>query len=247
MGSPCSPDCDGWRRLRGKRAGRPRVDVAVKIGLFGAGKVGVALAERALEAGHDVRVVGSPRQDALMLELIVETVAPGAVAVPAAGGADVVAWADVVLLAVPLSRSGDLPYGALDGKVVVDLMNHWEPVDGPMPELAGLGTSEVVARRNPRARWVKSLNHLGYHDVETDARPSGAAGRRAVGVATDDPEAGVVVAQLVDSLGFDPVDLGGLTAGRFLEAGGPVFGTFLTAEELAARAAEAAEAAEEAA
>ncbi|WP_125777504.1 NADPH-dependent F420 reductase [Antribacter gilvus] len=203
----------------------------MRIGLFGAGKVGTAIARRALEAGHEVRVVGSPRQDALTLDLIVGSVAPGAVVSDATS---VAAWADVLLLAVPFSRSADLPYELFDGRVVVDLMNHWEPVDGPAPELSGAGTTEVVAARNPRARWVKSLNHLGYHDVETDALPAGSAGRRAVGVATDDAAAGALVARLVDSLGFDPVDLGPLRTGRVLEAGGPVFGTYLTADDLGA-------------
>ncbi|PZR52298.1 NADP oxidoreductase [Xylanimonas oleitrophica] len=220
----------------------------MRIALFGAGKIGTVLARRAVDAGHEVRVVGSPRQDPLTLGLIVGSMVPGATAVGSDAGADVAAWADVVLLAVPLSRSADLPYAAFEGRVVVDLMNHWEPVDGPIESVLpaadhAAGTSAHVAGRSPGARWVRTLNHLGYHDVEEAARPAGAPDRLAVGVASDDAGARTVAAELVDSLGFDPVELGPLAAGRLLDAGGPVFGTLLTAAGLRALARAEAEAA----
>jgi hypothetical protein len=39
------------------------------------------------------------------------------------------------------------------------------------------------------------------------------------------------IAGLVDRLGYDPVRLEGLRAGRALQPGGPVFGAVLTAPE----------------
>ena len=46
------------------------------IGIFGAGKVGTALARLLIDGGYDVALTGSPRQTAL--DLLVSVVAPGA-------------------------------------------------------------------------------------------------------------------------------------------------------------------------
>ncbi len=78
---------------------------------------------------------------------------------------------------------------------------------------------------------VKALNHIGYYELEDLARPAGAPGRRAAGVAGDDPSAVAAIAALVDRAGYDPVRLGSLRAGRVLQPGGPVFGAVLTLPE----------------
>jgi hypothetical protein len=54
---------------------------------------------------------------------------------------------------------------------------------------------------------------------------------RAAGVAGDDPAAVATIAGLVDRIGYDPVRLGSLRAGRVLEPGGPVFGVVLPLDE----------------
>jgi predicted dinucleotide-binding enzyme len=48
--------------------------------------------------------------------------------------------------------------------------------------------------------------------------------RVALGVAGDDRTAVQRVADFIDRIGFDPVPLESLAAGRVLEPGGPVFG-----------------------
>ena len=64
-----------------------------------------------------------------------------------------------------------------------------------------------------------------------DASPAGSPGRRAVGVAGDEPAAVEVVSQIIERIGFDAVRLDSLRAGRSLEAGGPVFGASLSRAE----------------
>ncbi|QTV80740.1 hypothetical protein [Microbacterium sp. NIBRBAC000506063] len=52
-------------------------------------------------------------------------------------------------------------------------------------------------------------------------------------MAGDDPVAVGLVAELVDRIGYDPVRLDSLAAGRALQPGGPVFGARLSATAVA--------------
>jgi predicted dinucleotide-binding enzyme len=199
------------------------------IGIFGAGKVGTALARLLVASGYEVHIAGSPRQTAL--ELLVGVVAPGAgVASPEA----LVAAADVIIVAVPFGKGPTVPWSRFDGKIVVDAMNYWPPIDGEIAEVEAdpRSTSELSQARNPAARLVKSLNHLGYHEMEDDSMPPGAPLRRALAVVGDDADARAVIARIIDDLGFDPVDGGALEHGRALEPGHPAFGRELSAAEL---------------
>ncbi|MFW5694885.1 MAG: NADPH-dependent F420 reductase [Alkalispirochaeta sp.] len=197
------------------------------VGIFGGGRVGTALARLAVGAGYQPLLTGTG--DTGELQWMLDLLAPGAQAVDPD---TLVGRSDVVVLSVPFGKAAALPYDLFDGAIVVEAMNYWAPVDGTLDGIGtdGRGTSEIIADNNPRARWVKSLNHLGYHDMEDDPLPPGSPNRRAVGIATDDTEAGRVVATFVDRIGFEPVVVGPLSAGRALEPGGEVFGRRLTRE-----------------
>ncbi len=81
---------------------------------------------------------------------------------------------------------------------------------------------------------VKSLNQLGYHELDELRRPNGAPDRIAVGAAGADRLAVRRVMRLIDRLGFDPVDAGPLENGVVLEPDGSPFAVTYTAEELSA-------------
>jgi len=191
------------------------------VAILGAGHVGTVIARLAAEAGYRVSVAtsGDPED----IELTLQVLAP---CTRARRVVEAVADADLVILAIPLHRFGELDPALLAGKVVVDMMNYWPEVNGFLPEFdrEDVGSSGQVAHRLAGARVVKTLNHLGYHQLDEEARPAGDPERRALGVAGDDPAAVAVVSQFVERIGFDAAPVGRLYAGRMLEPDGPVFG-----------------------
>ena len=204
-----------------------------RLAVLGAGHVGPVIARLAIGAGYPVTIAtsGDPDDIALITELVI----PGA---QPRWASDAVADADIVVLAIPLHRLTDVDPALLAGKIVVDAMNYWPASDGVLTAFEddsgganSRGSSEIVARRLAGSAVVKALNHIGYHELEDRARPAGAPDRRAAGLAGDDPAAVAAVAELTSRLGYDPVRLGALRAGRVLQPGGPVFGQVLTLPE----------------
>ncbi|MDO5493203.1 MAG: NAD(P)-binding domain-containing protein [Nesterenkonia sp.] len=205
-----------------------RTGRGLTIGVLGAGRVGTAVARQAVRAGHSVTIATA--RPAAEIRLLTEVIVPGARAVDS----HELRGADLIVLAAPLHRYRSFDVETLRGHIVVDVTNYWSEVDGRLDEFEGaLSTSEVLADfLGHEVTLVKTLNHIGYGFIETDARPAGADGRRALAMAGDDADAKAAVADFVDSLGFDVVDAGPLSAGRAFENGTPIFDGEFTAPEI---------------
>jgi predicted dinucleotide-binding enzyme len=203
----------------------------LRIGVLGAGHVGPVIARAAVAAGYQVSIAasGDPENIALITQVLV----PGA---EARWATDVVQKSDIVVLAIPLHKFATFDTSLVAGKIVVDAMNYWPPTDGVQElfEDRQLGSSEIVAQRLSRSTIVKTLNQIGYHDLEDGRRLVGSPDRRALGVAGDDTGAVAAVSDVIERIGYDAVRLDSLRAGRVLEPGGPVFGASLRRAEFEA-------------
>jgi hypothetical protein len=120
------------------------------------------------------------------------------------------------VLAVPADAAAGVARSRPDwqGKILVDATN-------PLaPGLAGLtvGTTssgaEELAKLAHRARVVKAFNTTGADNMADSSYPGG---RPWMPVCGDDAEARRTVLALAAAIGFDAVDLGPLSAARYLE------------------------------
>lgn len=205
-----------------------RPETPVSIGILGAGRVGTAIARQALLAGFDVRIATAKPADEI--SMLVDIVTPGARAVDAAEAAE----ADLVVVAIPLPKYRTVEPQLLAGKTVIDVMNYWAPTDGEVEEFErdARTTSEIVQEHLSGSKLVKTLNHIGYHDLEVDGRPAGAADRWALAVASDHDDARDMVADVIDRLGYDAVNAGPLAAGRLYQPGTEIFNGSHTAPQM---------------
>ncbi|WP_179396092.1 NADPH-dependent F420 reductase [Lacticaseibacillus absianus] len=201
------------------------------IGILGAGKLGTTLARLGVQAGLTINI--GNRHDVADLKWIIDTMAPGAHTMSAA---DVIASADVVILAIPLSHVADLDPAALAGKLVLDATNYWKEVDGTVNRISSFtqSSSEVVQAHLAASQVAKAFNHMGYHDleIEVDRHPTA---RRAMAYATDHDASRPVIEHVLQAFGFAPFDLGPLRFGLVLEPGSPLFGEAITPAEFQAK------------
>ncbi|QNE73341.1 NADP oxidoreductase [Streptomyces finlayi] len=195
----------------------------MKIGIIGAGNIGGNLTRRLTALGHQVSVANS-RGPETLTGLAEETGAHPVTASEAARGAE------LVVVTVPLSAVPALPKdfldGAAPGAVVIDTGNYY-------PQQRD-GRIDAIEEGLPESRWteqqighpvIKAFNGTYAQDILDRGTPAGTPGRQALPVAGDDPAAKQTVRNLIDELGFDTVDAGGLDDSWHQQPGTPVYGS----------------------
>jgi predicted dinucleotide-binding enzyme len=206
------------------------------FGIIGAGHIGSTLARAFIGLGYDV-VIANSRGPETLADLVAE-LGPKA---RAATASDAAAAADYAVLAIHLSSLSDVPVEPLAGKFVLDTNNYYWERDGHIDALdAGEETtSGLVQQHLPTSKVVKAFSHLPSGAILTDGVPAGSEKRRALGVASDYPEAVEFVTDLYDRLGFDAVDTSPLSESWRLERDRPSYVIWQDKDELAANLAKA--------
>ncbi len=199
----------------------------MKISIIGAGNIGGALTRRFTALGHEVSVANS-RGPETLADLAAET---GATAVSVS---EAVQIGDVVIVTIPQKNIQNLPphlFGeTAHDVVVVDTGNYYPHRDGRIDGIeAGMTDSGWVEQHLCRP-VVKAFNNIYPKQLLEFGRPAGTAGRIALPVAGDNAASKAVVLRLVDELGFDGIDAGGLDESWRQQPGTPVYCTDLDAD-----------------
>jgi predicted dinucleotide-binding enzyme len=191
--------------------------VSLTLGLIGSGMIGSTVASLASAAGIEV-VLSNSRGPRTLTALAAELGARAATVQEAALAAD------VVVAAVPLYAHAKLPVKALAGRTLLDTANYYPERDGRFAALDSGETtsSELLQHRLPDSRVVKAFNTITPHQLLTLARPAGAPDRSALPIASG-PEGKEDAAHLLDLLGWDAVDAGGLGESWRCEPNTPVY------------------------
>ncbi len=208
----------------------------MKIGIIGAGNIGGTLTRRLTELGHDVAVANSRGPETLK-DLAEETGATPATA------ADAVDGAELVVVTIPEGRVPELDPAIFDeraeGAPIVDTGNYYPGRDGRI---------EAIENGTVESRWVeqqigqpviKAFNNIYAKHLLKKGRSHGNDHRIALPIAGDDAEAKRKVMEVVDQLGFEPVDAGGVDESWRQQPGTPCYTADLDAEHLREALAEA--------
>jgi len=177
----------------------------MKVAIIGTGNVGQALGSSLLRSGHEVTFAA---RDADKTRQVAQQLGAASADQPAQAAAQ----AEVTILAVPYNALAEVAEeirGSVEGKVVIDPTN-----PGPASS-GGPSAAERLAERLPGGHVAKALNTLfGSFMAQPDLQ------QRKVDAlfATDSDDARAKVAELLGSLGFRPLDVGGLEAARQMEA-----------------------------
>lgn len=193
----------------------------LKIGIIGAGKIGATLTRHFTRLGHDVAVANS-RGPETLTGLARETGAKAVAVAEAPRGRD------LIVVTIPEGKVPNLPAGLFRNApaelIVVDTGNYYpRQRDGKI---------DGIENGLPESRWVEQqLGHpviKAFNNINTDylangGKPAGTPGRIALPVSGDDAHAKTVVIELVNDMGFDAVDAGGLDESWRQQPGTPVF------------------------
>jgi 8-hydroxy-5-deazaflavin:NADPH oxidoreductase len=194
----------------------------MRIGIIGAGQIGGTLTRQLTALGHEVRVANS-RDPETLAGLAAET---GATAVWAA---DAATDAEVVIVSIPQKNVPDLAPGivktATPGAPVIETNNYY-------PKQRD-GFIAAIEAGQPESDWVadqlgvpvfKVFNGIFWKHLLEKGTAKGTGGRIALPIAGADGPAKQLVFDLVDALGFDPVDGGPIEQSWRQQPGTPVYG-----------------------
>lgn len=185
----------------------------MRISFVGYGNVGAALADKLQRQGHEVALATRDMNSDAVCKAQARN--PALTAQPLVRA---VQDAEAVFLATPFAANAQVvPPLAQDlvGKVLVDCTNPVGPglTHGLNNRQSG---SEALQALAPQARVVKAFTIYGFENLENSAYP-GYGVKPAMLFCGNDAEAKRTVAGLIDQLGWEPVDVGGIEQALHLE------------------------------
>jgi predicted dinucleotide-binding enzyme len=184
----------------------------LKIAILGTGGVGAALGMRWGEAGHAV-TYGSRAPNS---EKVQQLVTKSGIEATATSPRESIVGADAILFSVPwpVARETLALLGDLTDRVLIDCTN---PL---LSDLSGIELGHIISAGEQIAAWApgaKVIKAFNTASVKVMLNPQFGDHRATMFYCGDDASAKLIVRQLIDAIGFDPVDAGSLTSSRYLE------------------------------
>jgi len=184
----------------------------MRIAIIGAGSVGRTLGKVWASKGHTIHFGVRNPKDHKHDDLLDSLDAPGYLDTVGCAAET----ADVILLASPWPAVPEViaACGDIGGKILIDCTN---PLNPDLKSLSiGHTTSagEEIARWAPHAHIVKCFNTIG---AEMMAKPILHGMPITMPYCGHDKASTRIVAGLVEDIGFEPIDIGGLELSRLLE------------------------------
>ncbi len=185
------------------------------IAILGVGRVGAALGPHLSNLGYQV-VYGAREPGREDVVELVEKTSNGAQAVSVSEACQMADW---VVVALPYSamESALHEMGDLDGKIVVDVTNALVMGDNGLMKMAldNSSSAEQLQASKPDAKVVKAFNTVGFHVM---ANPAAAGGSVSVPLAGNDADAKIAVAEVIEKMGLEAIDVGPIEHARSLES-----------------------------
>lgn len=203
-----------------------KTEKPMRIGVIGAGSLGGTVGRVLVKAGHEVKFASRHPEE---LQAMTRELGPRAsVGTPR----EAAEFGAVLLFAVPYEALPELGRDLQEfirGKIVLDACNAW--ADTALgKETQANGVALTSAKLLPNTRLVRAFSAVDATAVE--ASSNGRSEKLGVPLASDDPDAMQVAAQLVRDAGCEPVNVGNLATGKIFERGSPGFRANTTAAKL---------------
>jgi 8-hydroxy-5-deazaflavin:NADPH oxidoreductase len=188
----------------------------MKIAILGSGTVAQTLGTGLLALGHNL-MLGTANPGKL------DAWASSHRAAKVGSFADAAAFADIVILAAKGHAALQVVQAAgpaaLAGKTIIDTTNPLTdapPVNGVLSYFTGPNESlmERLQTAFPALNFVKAFNSVGAPHM---VRPEFAGGPPSMFIAGDNAAAKAQVTSLLQQLGWDSVDMGGVESARAIE------------------------------
>lgn len=198
----------------------------MRFGIIGAGPIASNIAKKLVENGHDVKIADARGIERLEGKELVGT---------PVNVDDVITNIDVLVISIPfhaLPSIRNVVDKVGEEVVVVDTSNYYPQRDKEIEEIEN-GLVESVWVSNHLGRpTTKAFNNLLAYTLEYKGTPEDTSGRIAIAIAGDNQLHKQITMNIVNELGFDPVDSGSLSDSWRQQPGTPAYCTELTKEEL---------------
>ncbi len=182
------------------------------IAIIGTGNVAKALGPEFAAQGYTI-IYGSRNPGGLKAQDLVKISGDGASAV---SQQDAVIVADIVVLAVPGMLVAEITKGLgdLSGKIIIDPTNPFERTSLKLRHGVASSNAQIIQELAPDADVVKAFNTLNWR---TMIDPDNAGGPVSIPLAGDSSSAKKVVAELVEGMGLEAIDVGGVENAHWVE------------------------------